>query len=255
MKAIAIWLAGIAYVLAALFGTIVVVWAADLEDNSADPTPWALGAVIVMAPTVIGGAALVSHRLRRLLFADLRVTAPIGVAVGAVLIFGAWQMIADAAACNDDDCVSLAVPLAALSVMGGWSLPLAVAALRRLRYPAPLVTLALFSATLTFGASVVAATIAGRRVDDFADLALAVIVALWMVPSALAAVAAVVGHRADGVVRTTAGVALSMIGVWFIALPLVAGVEGDRPVLFGIIGGPGAALLVVGLATLRRCSR
>jgi hypothetical protein len=44
--------------LAALAGMMAVVWAADNDDNSVNPTHWAVGAVIMLAPVALYGTWL-----------------------------------------------------------------------------------------------------------------------------------------------------------------------------------------------------
>ncbi len=251
MKRLTIWFLGTTYVLAVLAGTGAIVWAADHKDNSADPTHWALGAVIVMAPAAMFGVFLLGRTWSRTRAVDRRVWIGFGVVVVAALIVGVQEMVADASACGDDDCVRLAVPIALACVLGAWSLPLGLSMLRRVQFPAPLLSAGLFAVLITLVAALAAAVQATRQEDDFADLRLGVILLIWMLP-ALPALAAMVRLRgpmgaaaqrnAGG--RTAAGY-LVAVGCWFVAMPFAAGVDSDSL----------AVLLALGLVALVSRSR
>ena len=261
MRAVAVWTLGTAYVLAALAGLVAVVWAADHEDNSVDPTHWAVGALVVLAPVGLYGAWLVGGAWIRERLAGSRLWFAVGVAVvvavAAALAVGAQAVIADASACGDDDCARLVVPVAIACMLGAWSLPLGLSTLRRVRYPVPLMSAALVAVSMTLVAGLAAAVQATRQEDDYADLTLAVVLLVWILPAVVAVVAMVVlrGPMGSAAHRTVAGRAaagyLVGVGSWFIALPFVAGVDSDSlPVLLAVAGGPGAALLALGLAVL-----
>ncbi len=177
------------------------------------------------------------------------------VAVAAALAVGAQAVIADASACGDQDCARLVVPVAIACMLGAWSLPLGLSTLRRVRYPVPLWSAALVAVSLTLVAGLAAAVQRTRQEDDYADLALVVVVLVWILPAVVAVVAMVVlrGPMGRAVHRTVAGRTaagyLVGVGSWFIALPFVAGVDSDAlPVLLAVSGGPGAVLLALGLA-------
>ena len=261
MRAVAVWTLGTAYVLAALAGVVAVVWAADYEDNSPDPTHWAVGALVVLAPVGVYGAWLVGGAWVRARLAARRWGFAVGVAVvvavAAALAFGAQAVIADANACSDDDCVRLLVPVALVCLLGAWSLPLGISTLRRVRYPAPLMSAALVAVSITFVAGLAAAVQRTRQEDDYADLALAVILLVWILPAVVAVVAMVIlrGPMGSATHRTVAGLTaagyLVGVGSWFIALPFATGVDSDAlPVLLAVAGGPGAVLLALGLTVL-----
>ena len=261
MRALAVWTLGTAYVLAALAGVVAVVWAADHQDNSVDPTHWAIGALVVMAPLGLHGAWLVGGAWIRERLAGSQLWFAVGVAVvaavAAALAIGAQAVIADASACGDQDCARLVVPVAIACVLGAWSLPLGLSTLRRVRYPVPLMSAALVAVTMTLVAGLAAAVQRTRQEDDYADLAIAVILLVWILPAVVAVVAMVVVRGAIGsaVHRTVAGRTaagyLVGVGSWFIALPFVAGVDSDAlPMLLVVSGGPGAVLLALGLAIL-----
>ena len=179
------------------------------------------------------------------------------VAVAAALAVGAQAVIADASACGDDDCVRLVVPVATACMLGAWSLPLGLSTLRRVRYPVPLMSAALVAVSLTLVAGLAAAVERTRQEDDYADLAIAVILLVWVLPAVVAVVAMWVlrgplGSAAQRTVagRTAAGYLVG-VGSWLIALPFAAGVDSDSlPVLLAVSGGPGAVLLAMGLAVL-----
>ena len=160
MRAVAVWTLGTAYVLAALAGVVAVVWAADHRDNSSDLTHWAVGALVVLAPVGLYGAWLVGGAWIRARLAARRWWFAVGVAlvvaVAAALAVGAQAVIADASACGDDDCVRLVVPVALACLLGGWSLPLGLSTLRRVRYPVPLMRAALVAVSLTLVAGLAA---------------------------------------------------------------------------------------------------
>ena len=111
MRALVTWFVGTTYVLAALAGAVAVVWAADYEDNSVDPTHWAVGAAVVLAPVGLYGVWLaVGPRIRAWVEESQRtfVAGATAVAAGAVvLIVGAQAVVADAIACGDDDFIDL----------------------------------------------------------------------------------------------------------------------------------------------------
>ena len=258
MRAVAVWTLGTAYVLAALAGLVAVVWAADHEDNSVDPTHWAVGALVVLAPVGLYGAWLVGGAWIRERLAGSQLWFAVGVAVvvavAAALAVGAQAVIADASACGDDDCARLGVPVAIACMLGAWSLPLGLSTLRRVRYPVPLMSAALIAVSMTLVAGLAAAVQATRQEDDYADLTLAVVLLVWILPAVVAMVVlrAPMGSAAHRTVtgRAAAGYLVG-VGSWFIALPFVAGVDSDSlPVLLAVAGGPGAALLALGLAVL-----
>ncbi len=261
MRAVAVWTLGTAYVLAALGGVVAVVLAADYRDNSPDPTHWAVGALVVLAPLGLYGAWLLAGAwIRARLVGSQRwfaVGVAVVVAVSAALVFGAQAVIADASACSDDDCVRLVVPVGLVCLLGGWSLPLGLSTLRRVRYPVPLMSAALVAVSLTLVAGLAAAVQRTRQEDDFADLAIAVILLVWILPAVVAVVAMVVlrGPMGSAAHRTVAGRTaagyLVGVGIWLIVLPFAAGVDNDSlPVLLVVAGGPGAVLLALGLAVL-----
>ena len=125
MRAVAVWTLGTAYVLAALASVVAVVWAADHEDNSVDPTHWAVGALVVLAPVGFYGAWLQGGAWIRERLAGSQLRFAVGlavvVAVAAALVVGAQAVIADASACGDDDCARLVVPVAIACMLGAWS--------------------------------------------------------------------------------------------------------------------------------------
>ena len=261
MRALAVWTLGTAYVLAALAGMAAIVWAADYEDNSADPTHWGIGAVVVLAPLLVFWVWQVCGKRIRSGLAGRRSPTVAGVllaaAVSAALVFGAQQVVADAGACDDDDCVRLVVPIGIACVLGAWSLPLGLSAMRRARYPVPLMSAGLAALSLTLVAGLAAAVQRTRQEDDYADLTLAVIVLVWILPAVVAMAAMVVLRSPIGSAahRTAAGrtAAAYLIGVgsWFIVLPFAAGVDSDSlPVLLAVSSGPGLVLLVLGFASL-----
>ena len=261
MRAVAVWTLGTAYVLAALAGVVAVVWAADYQDNSPDPTHWAVGALVVLAPVGLYGAWLLGGAWIRARLAARQWWFAVGVAlvvaIAAALAVGAQAVIADASACSDDDCVRLVVPVALLCLLGAWSLPLGLSTLWRVRYPVPLMSAALVAVSITLVAGLAAAVQRTGQEDDYADLAIAVILLVWVLPAVVAVVAMWVlrGPMGGAAHRTVAGRTaagyLVGVGSWFIALPFVAGVDRDAlPVLLAVAGGPGAALLVLGLAVL-----
>lgn len=262
MRVLAVWTLGTVYLLAAIAGMVAIVWAADYKDNSADPTPWVVGAAIVLAPMAMFGAWQLKGLWSFRRVEDRRVWITIGVAVGAALIFGAQEVVADASACNDDDCARVAVPVTIAIVLGAWSLPLGVWTLRRVRYPSPLLSAGLVAVLITTVAALAAAVQATRQEDDYADLTLGIILLVWVLPAVVAVVGMVVlrgpvgaaAHRtAAG--RTAAGY-LVAVGCWFVAMPFAAGIDSDSlPVLLAVSGGPGVVLLTVGLAALAFRSR
>ena len=262
MRVFAVWTLGTVYVLAALLGMAVVVWAADHEDNSANPIHWAVGAIVVLAPLAIFGAWRLTQAWARTRVGDRRVWMAISLAVAAALIIGAQQIVADASACNDDDCARVAVPVAIAMVLGAWSLPLGVWTLSGVRYPSPPLSAGLVAVLITTVAALAAAVQATRQEDNYADLTLAVVLLVWVLPALVAVVGMVVlrgpvgaaAHRtAAG--RTAAGY-LVAVGCWFVAMPFAAGVDSDSlPVLLAVSGGPGVVLLTVGLVALAFRSR
>jgi hypothetical protein len=255
------WFVGTTYVLAALAGVVAVVWAADYDDNSVDPTHWPVAAAVVLAPLGLYGAWLVvGVRISKWAGKSQR-TLVIGGAVvvaGAVaLIFGAQAVVADASACSDDDCVRLVVPVAIACVLGAWSIPMGLSVMRSVRYPVPLMSAGLVALSLTLVAGLAAAVQRTRQEDDYADLTLAIIVLVWILPAVIAVAAMVVvrGPVGSAAHRTTmsrtAAAYLIGVGSWFIALPFAAGVDSDSlPVLLVVSSGPGLVLLIMGLLSL-----
>ena len=129
--------------------------------------------------------------------------------------------------------------------------------MRRVRYPVPLMSAALIAVSMTLVAGLAAAVQRTRQEDDYADLAIAVILLVWILPAVGAVVATVVlrGSLGSATHRTVAGrtAAGYLVGVggWFIALPFAAGVDSDAlSVLLAVSGGPGTVLLALGLAIL-----
>jgi hypothetical protein len=259
-KALGVWLVGTVYVLAVLAAMAVLVWAADHRDNSADPTHWGVGALVVLAPlAIVGVLKLVGPRIRRWV-GDGRgaiIFWVVLVGLGVVLVVGAQAVIADASACTNQDCVRFSVPVGIACVMAAWSLPLGLWTLRRVRYPAPLMSVGLVAVTMTLLAGLAAAVQWTMQEDDYADLAFGAVWLVWILPALLAVVAIVVlrgsfGATSDRIAagRTAAGYLVS-VGSWLMALPFVMGVDNDAlPVLLAASGGPGLALLAVGLAAL-----
>lgn len=261
MRAVAVWTLGTTYMLAALAGMVAIVWAADYDDNSVNPTHWAVGAVVVLAPVALYGMWLVAGAWIRLRLAGSQRWFAVGVAVVvssvAALAVGAQAVIADASACSDDDCVRIVVPIAVVCMLGAWSLPWGLSTLRRFRYPVPLMSAALLAISITLLAGVAAAVQRTRQEDDYADLTLAVVLLVWVLPAVLALVAIVAlrGPMGSAAHRTVAGrtAAAYLVGVgsWLIAMPFALGVDSDSlPVLLAVAGAPGAALLALGLAVL-----
>ena len=121
----------------------------------------------------------------------------------------------------------------------------------------PLMSAALVAVSITLAAGLAAAVQRTGQEDDFADLAIAVILLVWVVPAVVAVVAmwvlrgpmgGAVYHTVAG--RTAAGYLVG-VGIWLIVLPFAAGVDNDSlPVLLVVAGGPGAVLLALGLAVL-----
>ena len=202
MKTLVIWLLGTVYVLAALAGMAVVVWAADHGDNSTDPTHWGIGSALVLAPlATLGVLRLVGPWIRERVGhgrGTILLGAGLAAGAGLALVVGARAIIADASACSDDDCVTIAVPVGVLCVLGAWSLPLGLSALRRLRYPAPLMSVGLVAAMTTLVAGSAAAVQSSGQEDNYADLTPGVVVSAWILPASLAVVAMVVVRGPTG---------------------------------------------------------
>jgi hypothetical protein len=259
VRALTVWIVGTTYVLAALVGAAVLVWAADHEDNSADPTHWAIGAAVVLAPVVLAGVPAASRTwgLRRV--AERRPALVIGtavaVAVTAALIVGARAIIIDANACGDDDCVTLSIPLAVTCVLVAWSLPLGLSVLRRWRYPAPLTSVGMVAASTTLVAGVAAAVQRTRQEDNYADLELGIVLSAWVLPALVVVVLLLRGPVGTVAHRTGAGRAragfVAAVGSWLIALPFAAGVDSDSvPILLAVAGAPGVVVSALGLIEL-----
>lgn len=258
MRALAVWIVGTVYVLAALVGASVIVWAADHDDNSANPTHWSVGAIVVLMPIALwGGLAIggtpilrrVAQRRRSIL-----VGAGLAAVVSGVLIVGGRAIVVDANACGDDDCVTLSIPLAVACVLGAWSLPLGLSMLRRWRFPAPLTSIGMVAVSITSAAGSTAAVQLALQEDNYADLGLDMVLSGWVLPAVVAAVAVLLLRDAPGAAaqRTSAGriaaAYLAVVGSWLIAMPFVAGVDSDSlPALVAVAGAPGAVLVTLGL--------
>ncbi len=259
MKPYLAWFLGTAYVLAALGGAGVLIWTDSYRDNSADPTPWELGVVITLTPIVIHGAVALGVALVGQIRLGHGLVLLAGGAVAGALFFGAVGMIGDAGACHDDDCVPLSSPLAVASLIGVWSLPLWFRLFGLPHYARSLMTGAVLGAAVGLATSGGALYLAIQRDDDFADLTVAGIVAVWTLPALFAlgvspllrASAVGAGRRR----RRTAGLLVAIVGAWFIALPPVAGVEYDAPALIDVLVAPGALLVGVGLLALAGARR
>lgn len=126
--------------------------------------------------------------------------------------------------------------------------------LRRARYPAPLLSAGLVAVSITSAAALASAVQATSQEDDYADLTLALIVMVWMLPALLALLVATAllrypvgtaGHR-TATYRTAAGIIVA-IGAWFVAMPFAAGVDSDSlPVMLVVAGAPGVVLFGAG---------
>jgi hypothetical protein len=254
LKGLVVWTLGTVYVLLSIAAMATIVWAADNDDNSANPTHWVIGAAIVLAPMALFGAWHSMESWSSTLVQNRRAWITIGVAVGAVLIFGAQEVVADASACTDDDCARVALPIATAIILVAWSLPLGLSMLRRARYPAPLLSAGVIAVLITASAALVAGVQATLQEDDYADLTLAVVVLGWMLPS-LMALAAVTHLRNPVRTATRRSVAarraaelLVAVGFWFIVMPFAADVDDDSlPIILVLASAPGIVLFVVGL--------
>ncbi len=140
MKAVATWTLGTSYVLAALAGSAALIWTASYADNSAQPTSWGLGFVILFTPLAVGGGVVAWRRWAGTTRVDSRVLIVLGLGFVGALLFGVQGMVGDANACHDDDCLPLSLPVSVVSLAGIWGLPGALWVLGRVRYPAPLLT-------------------------------------------------------------------------------------------------------------------
>ena len=265
LKPFASWIFGTAYVVAALIGAFALAWTASFSDNSARPTPWGVGFMVLLTPLAIAGAvALILRLTDRIPHVGHRALVVLGLAVAGALVFGAQEMISDASACHDDDCLPLAAPVAVACLLGAWSLAGAPWALHRLRYPAPILTAVAFAVLVPLVTSLLVAQWASGRDLAFVDVRVAAVLALWTFPAILAAGAIVLlrpwfsGTSSPAGVHRAAAVLLIVIGCWFMSLTLLVGVEGGAPIvglesavplLIAFTAAPGLVLFVVGLST------